>query len=167
MASADQLRQALEILGYRAQDLVVDRPEENLVVQLANGLAGVAEREIITAEMELGGPDAASVVDAAELNVDAAAGWDRAPQEARRTVMNWRAARLRNALDRAVEAAGDDPTLAAARDAATVALALLAYRSASELSLESSELAGAPESALEAARLLLTRIDDTLRRLTA
>ncbi|MCI2424296.1 hypothetical protein MOQ72_43580 [Saccharopolyspora sp. K220] len=80
--------------------------------------------------------------------------------------MNWRAARLRNALARAVDEAGDDPTLIAARDAATLTLALLSYRSAAELSLTTPELEDAPETALDAARLLLARIDDTLRGLT-
>ncbi|MGI8311481.1 hypothetical protein [Saccharopolyspora hattusasensis] len=55
--------------------------------------------------------------------------------------------------------------LPAARDAATLTLALLSYRSAAELSLISSELE--PETALDAARVLLTRIDEALRGLTA
>lgn len=167
MTQADQLRRALEVLGVYPEDLA-GRTEPNLVLQLSNALAGVAEVQILHAEMELG-PDAEEEVQAAELNADAASGLADAPEEGRRAMLNWRAARLHNALARAVAENRNDLTLTAARDAVTVALALLSYRSAAELSLSTPEPEAeeVPGTALHAARQLLDKIDVTLRDLMA
>ena len=161
---AARLARALDVLG-----IDIDQPAETdllFAVQLANGLLGSAERECLEAEMDLGDrPDAEQECLAAEHEADAAAGW---PDVVLGGVLNWRAARLRHALDRALEAADADPTLTAAARAATLTVALLGYRSAAELSLTAPDDIGEePAEFLAAARRLVTQLDTALRDLEA
>jgi hypothetical protein len=180
MSRTDAIRQALEILGATPQPKPDqprgERPELHSGLHLANGLLGVAEREIIEAELEaarsgLTPSDIDTVTSEAELDVDAAAGWIDELEEGKRAVLHWRAARLHSALARALpESTSADPLLGAAHDAAALTTVLLGYREAAELQLSDPENTeywqGIPESALNAAIMLLGRLTETLRGLT-
>jgi hypothetical protein len=68
------------------------------------------------------------------------------------------------------ESTSADPLLGAAHDAAALTTVLLGYREAAELQLSDPENTeywqGIPESALNAAIMLLGRLTETLRGLT-
>jgi hypothetical protein len=176
MSRSDDLRKALEILGAAPQSEPGEPERTSLswVLHLANGLLGTVEREIFEAELEAGrsGLDL-GLRDAAELDVDDAAGWINEVDEGiMPTVLHWRAARLHRALGRAMPDNADtaDPLLCAARDAAALTVALLGYRVATELQFEDEEHAefwrGKPEAELDVAIALIIRLTETVRGLT-
>ena len=175
MSRSDKLREALGILGAEPQPEPGehDRTELSWVLHLANGLLGTAEREIFEAELEAGcsGVDL-GLRDAAELDVDDAAGWTDELDEAMRTVLHWRAGRLYRALGRVMpdNATTADPLLGAAHDAAALTVALLGYRVATELEFADEEHSefwrGKPEAELDVAIALIIRLTETVRGLT-
>jgi hypothetical protein len=175
MSRSDDLRKALGILGAEPQPEPGEheRSELSWVLHLANGLLGTAEREIFEAELEAGrsGLDL-GLRDAAELDVDDAAGWDDDLDDGMPTVMHWRAGRLYRALGRALPDNADtaDPLLWAARDAAALTVALLGYRVATELQFADEEHSefwrGKPEAERDMAIALIIRLTETVRGLT-
>jgi hypothetical protein len=175
MSHSDELREALGILGAGREPEPGDdeRSELSWVLHLANGLLGTAEREIFEAELEAGcaGVDL-GLRDAAERDVDDAAGWADELDEDMRVVLHWRAGRLYRALGRAIpdNASTADPLLGAARDAAALTVALLGYRVATELQFADDEHAefwrGKPEAERDVAIALIIRLTETVRGLT-
>jgi hypothetical protein len=175
MSRSDELREALGILGAEREPEPGDheRTELSWVLHLANGLLGAAEREIFEAELEAGcsGVDL-GLRDAAERDVDDAAGWNDELDEDKRVVQHWRAGRLYRALVRAMpdNATTADPLLGAAHDAAALTVALLGYRAATELEFADEEHSefwrGKPEAELDVAIALIIRLTETVRGLT-
>lgn len=172
MSRADEVYRALAELGVSLPASFVPDARENgkaaRTLVLANALLEAAEKEVIKAEMAVQVTDRIpedfdALIDEVD-DTDTTSHWALG-------LLQWRAARLHQVLERCLEGRDDvDPLLIAAGDAATLTMTLVCYRESSELLMTNEKVEpwqDIPATALMLAITLVDRITVNLRDLTA